>query len=464
MTTIRELADAVRGRRVGAHELVAESLRRIEALDPAIGAVVALRAEEALDEAIGLDAHLAGGGDAGPLAGLPLLVKDITDVAGMRTTHGSLLYADAPAATTDALVVARLRAAGAIVVGKTNTPEFATAGYTTNLVFGATRNPWNLERDPGGSSGGSAAALAAGLAPIATATDTGGSVRIPASYCGLVGLKPTTGAIPRDPAGRWADWIDLSTDGPLGATVDDVRVLLAVLAGRAEIAPAPLVPARVVVLERWVSRGPLPPEDAGLFADAVAALAGVLGRELERADAAELFGDANIEAVWALLAGPELLDMLGGREASADRAELLYPGTAAFAAWGAEVGIDAYLAARRRRAAITDVVRGVLGSDGVVVSPTMCADAMPAGGPDRPGDDVDLGLYDNLEVQNLTGFPAISLPAGVHASGVPFGLQVTGPPNREDLLIAVAEAWEAARPWPPTAPGYEPFALEISGS
>ena len=202
-----------------------------------------------------------------------------------------------------------------------------------------------------------------------------------------------------------------------------------------------------------------------MFEDAVAALAGVLGRELERADAAELFGDANIEAVWALLAGPELLDMLGGREASADRAELLYPGTAAFAAWGAEVGIDAYLAARRRRAAITDVVRGVLGSDGVVVSPTMCADAMPAGGPDRPGDDVDLGLYDNLEVQNLTGFPAILAPGRRARERRP--LRVAGDrvqPNREDLLIAVAEAWEAARPWPPTAPGYEPFALEICGS
>lgn len=458
MTPIAELADAVRARRIGAHELVAEALRRIEALDPDLNAVVALRAEDALEEAVGLDAHLAEGGTAGRLAGLPLLVKDLTDVAGLRTTYGSERHAEAPPATADALVVARLRAAGAIVVGKTNTPEFATAGYTTNLVFGPTRNPWNLERDPGGSSGGSAAAVAAGMAPIATATDTGGSVRIPAAYCGLVGLKPTTGSIPRDPAGRWADWIDLTTDGPLGTTVDDVRVLLGVLSGADPLPAAPLVPSRIVVLERWVPRGPLPTEVAGLFADAVAALADVLGRDPEPADPTELFDGANMEAVWALLAGPELLDMLGGRTAVAEEADRLHPGTAAFAAWGAEVGIDAYLAARRRRAAISDVVRDVLGSDVVVVTPTMCADAMPAGGPDRSGDDVELGLYDNLEVQNLTGIPAITLPAGVHTSGVPFGLQVTAASMREDLLLAVARAWEAARAWPSTAPGYEPFA------
>jgi Asp-tRNA(Asn)/Glu-tRNA(Gln) amidotransferase A subunit family amidase len=155
MPTLRELAADVSARRVGAHELASESLRRIEELDPGLGAVVAIRAEEALDDAKGLDATLAGGGHAGPLAGLPLLVKDMTDVAGMRTTFGSLVFADAPPAVDDALVVARLRRAGAIVVGKTNMPEFAAEGFTSNLLFGPTRNPWNPERTPGGSSGGS---------------------------------------------------------------------------------------------------------------------------------------------------------------------------------------------------------------------------------------------------------------------------------------------------------------------
>lgn len=458
MTTIRELADAVRARRVGARELVAESLRRIEALDPDIGAVVALRAEEALDEAIGLDAHLAAGGDAGALAGLPLLVKDITDVAGMRTTHGSLLFADAPAATTDAHVVARFRAAGAIVVGKANVPEFACAGYTANLVFGSTRNPWNLERTPGGSSGGSAAALAAGMVSIATATDTGGSIRIPAAYSGLIGLKPTNGTIPRDPTARAMDWIDMTTDGPLGHTVDDVRLQLAVLAGARPIdMSAP--PSRIFVLDRWVPRMALPAEDAALFEEAVAGLAAETGIGPERPPVSELFHGADLDVDWSLIAAPELVGILGGRLAFEGVAERLDPGTAAFAAWGADIGIDAYLAARRRRAALTDALAGLLGDDGVVVSPTMCADAPPAAGPEPPGADVDVGLYDNTVAQNLTGFPAISLPAGVHASGVPFGLQVTAPPSREDLLLSVAETWERARPWPQAAPGYAPFAL-----
>ena len=190
--------------------------------------MVALRSEEALSEARTLDEQLAAGAEAGPLTGLPLLVKDMTDVAGMRTTFGSRVFGAAPAATTDAVVVARLRAAGAIVVGKTNLPEFAAEGFTSNLVFGTTRNPWNPERTCGGSSGGSAVALAAGMAAIATATDGGGSVRIPAAYCGLVGLKPTNGVIGRDPI---PDWIDLSTDGPFSIYADDLAALLDVLRG-----------------------------------------------------------------------------------------------------------------------------------------------------------------------------------------------------------------------------------------
>ena len=158
---LRELADAVRTRRVSAHELVERSLRRISRLDRQLNAVVALR-DVALDEALAIDALVAAGEDPGPLAGLPVLVKDLEDVTGLRTTRGSALFADAGPATRDALTPARLRAAGAIVVGKTNLPEFATEGYSANLLFGATRNPWGLDWSPGGSSGGSGAALAAG--------------------------------------------------------------------------------------------------------------------------------------------------------------------------------------------------------------------------------------------------------------------------------------------------------------
>ncbi|HEX6400668.1 MAG TPA: amidase, partial [Actinomycetota bacterium] len=212
---LEELAGAVRGRVVSAEELVRTSLERIDRLNEPLGAVIAVR-EQALEEARALDERIAGGDDPGRLAGVPLLVKDMEDVAGMPTTYGSRVFADAPAAARDGLIPRRLRAAGAIVVGKTNQPEFAFAGYTDNLLYGPTRNPWNLEASPGGSSGGSAAAMAAGLAPIATATDGGGSIRIPAGWSGLVGLKPTNGVIGRQPI---PEWIDLSTFGPLGLSV-----------------------------------------------------------------------------------------------------------------------------------------------------------------------------------------------------------------------------------------------------
>ena len=182
------LAKAVRDGDLDPVDLVDESLRRIEASADVLNSVVAVRVDEARVEARQSSRH-------GALAGLPLLVKDVARCAGMRTTFGSALFADAPVDDVDDVVVARLRAAGAIVVGRTNSPAFGHAGFTANGLYGATTNPWNAERSPGGSSGGSAAALIAALAPLATTSDGGGSVRIPASCCGLVGYKTTMGAI-----------------------------------------------------------------------------------------------------------------------------------------------------------------------------------------------------------------------------------------------------------------------------
>ncbi|HET9248598.1 MAG TPA: amidase, partial [Actinomycetota bacterium] len=220
-----ELASAVRGRRVSAEELVRTSLERIERLNPTIGAVISVR-ERSVDEARALDARVLAGEDAGPLAGVPLLVKDMEPVEGVPTTHGSLVYADAPPADADGLIPRRLKAAGAIVVGKTNQPEFAFAGYTDNLLYGPTRNPWNLEASPGGSSGGSGAAMAAGMAPIATATDGGGSIRIPAAFCGLVGLKPQRGRVPMEPHDHWNN---LSAAGCVTRRVADTALYLDVV-------------------------------------------------------------------------------------------------------------------------------------------------------------------------------------------------------------------------------------------
>src|SRR5204862_3570904 len=202
---------------------VEEALDRIEKANPDLNAVVALRAEEALAEA---DAHPR----TGSLAGLPLLVKALARTVGLPPTFGSHLYADAPLDTVDDVFVTRLKAAGAIVIGKSNTPAFGHTAVTDNQVFGPTRNPWNTDRSPGGSSGGSAAALAAGLVPLATSSDGGGSVRIPAALCGLVGWKPTSGVVGRNVLPRW---IEFSTIGAMGHSVADVVLEASVIQGAA---------------------------------------------------------------------------------------------------------------------------------------------------------------------------------------------------------------------------------------
>ena len=188
---LQELTGMVRTRTVSARELVERALTRVERHNGALNAVVALRAEEALAEADAVDAAIARGERLGPLAGVPLLAKEVHDVRGMPTTQASLVFADAAPATRDCLHIARLRHAGTIVVGKTNIPEFCFEGFTANLLYGVTRNPWAPDLSPGGSSGGSAAAMAAGMVPVATAGDGGGSIRIPAAFCGLAGIKPT---------------------------------------------------------------------------------------------------------------------------------------------------------------------------------------------------------------------------------------------------------------------------------
>jgi Asp-tRNA(Asn)/Glu-tRNA(Gln) amidotransferase A subunit family amidase len=454
----------VRTRRVSSRQLVERSLERISRLDGQLNAVVALRAELALDEARALDARVAAGDDPGPLAGIPVLVKDLEDVAGLRTTQGSALFAGDPPATRDGLTPSRLRAAGAIVVGKTNLPEFATEGYSANLVFGATRNPWGLQWSPGGSSGGSGAALAAGLAPIATATDGGGSVRIPAALCGLAGLKPTNGVIARRPI---PDWIDYSTDGPLATTAADLRLLLAVQSGPAPGDPTalpfapprgPARPGRLYAAPRFAPWGPLPGVVESAFAEAVAAFADLTGLPAEPLDPERIFTRGNPDTDWFIVAAAAHVSSLGRGvvERNLDR---MHPGARWFLEEGLRVTLDGYLAARRRRFGYVQQLDEMLNEDGVVLSPTVASPGWLAEGRLTTSDQVGAlpGEVYNTSVQNTTGHPALSLPAGRLPNGLPFGLQVTGPRFRDDLLLDLAESWEQARPWPRAAEGYEPF-------
>lgn len=224
-STLVGLAADVAAKRVSSRDLVQGALDRIAEVDGKVNAFVALDPEGALAAAGALDDRIARGEDVGPLAGIPIGVKDLEDAAGLPTSQGSRVFAGRPPVTDDSPFVARLRAAGCVVVGKTNTPEMGWKGDTTNPQWGATANPWDLTRSAGGSSGGSAAALAAGMVPLCTGSDGGGSIRIPASVCGLSALKPSLGRIPTGDATPPA-WADLSTRGPMARSIRDVAYAL----------------------------------------------------------------------------------------------------------------------------------------------------------------------------------------------------------------------------------------------
>ena len=455
---LAELGSGVREGSVSAVELVELAYDRIDKLDGELNAVVALRdRDRAIAEARSID-------PAGPLAGLPLLVKDNHDVAGMRTTYASTLFADAPPAERDALVVERLRAAGAIVVGKSNLPEMAFAGFTDSDLFGQARNPWDPAWSPGGSSGGAGAALAAAMVPLATATDGGGSVRIPAAFCGLAGLKPTNGLVGRRPI---HSWMDLSTDGPMATSVDDCALLLEVMRGGtagdvasiAEWTSRPAMPSRAIASPRTWDFGPLPPDVDARYRAALASIERDLGLPVEEVEPAALFGGLGDPGDdWFVLTGVEELTWIG-RARVEQHLERLSPPFRFAMESALGVSVDRYVEARRNRFAYAERMDALLGPDAVFVCPTMGVDGFSAAGDVPATGEPGGGEAYNVSEANLTGHPALSLPAGVCANGIPFGLQVTGPRWRDDLVLEFGRAWERANPGPPTAPGYEPFGV-----
>ncbi|MGI8493325.1 MAG: amidase [Acidimicrobiales bacterium] len=448
---LAELAAAVRRGEIDPVDLVAESLRRIDASHQDLNAVVGRRDDEALEEA----RHSPR---SGALAGLPLLVKDMARCKGMVTTMGSALFAKAAPDVVDDVVVARLRAAGAIVVGRTNTPAFGHAAFTTNTLFGPTRNPWNRERSPGGSSGGSAAALAAGLVPLATASDGGGSVRIPASACGLVGYKPTMGAIGRNVLPRW---IHFSTQGVAGTSVADVVTEASVTLGpargdflslpRAGIQLDPVRPSGVLACRSF--RGGLDPAIEASFEEALDVLART-GLAVERVQAPS---DSSVAMSWFEMSSAELAQSLDGDR---QRWGEMEASLRVLLDFGAQVSAGAYIAAQRRRHEIAARFDDLLGSDRVLVVPTLNVASWPPEGPlptaaGSVSDDPFVAV--NTNDLNFTGHPAVSVPLGRDEAGVPFGLQIVAPRFGDGLALGLAEVVHRQRPWPLVAPGYRAF-------
>ena len=457
-----EIAAAVRGRDVSPVEVMDATLARIERVNPRLNAFVALRAEAAREEARALEGRIARGEDPGPLAGVPFGVKDLEDLAGLPTTHGSVPFRH-HAAGRDSTQVARLRQAGAIAVGKTNTPEFGYTAFTKNRVFGVTRNPWNLSRTPGGSSGGSAAAVAGGLVPLATASDGGGSVRIPAAYVGAFGLKPTFGRVPRGPF-EFLDWIDTVVYGPLTRCVRDAALFLDAVAGQSPDDPDSLPkPARAYVdgiddLPTGLRIAYSPTigyarvaSDVRREVDAgVRALERTLGREIDLVP--DRLTDAGI--AWAMLNAVELQARLAPvieRHRDEWGRGFIQGVDAGASITAAQIGVH-----QAERLRLVQDVASVFARYDLLLTPTMPTVAFGAAGPLPSGVDGERFASPLHAVAftypfNLTGHPACTVRAGFGDDGLPVGLQMVAERGREDLLLQVARAWERVRPfdeWP----------------
>ncbi|MGH7308787.1 MAG: amidase [Candidatus Rokuibacteriota bacterium] len=455
-----ELAELIRRRALSPVEITRSVLERIEHLNKPIGAFVLVHAERALRDARQAEQVVMAGQPLGPLHGVPVSIKDNLWTAGDRTSFGSRLLAEF-VAPEDAPSVARLRAAGAIVIGRTNLPEFAWRGSTDNPLFGESRNPWDLTRTPGGSTGGGAAAVAAGLGPLALGSDGAGSIRIPASFCGLVGLKPTFGRVPMYPAAGGNELV--AHVGPLTRVVRDAALMMN-------------------VISRYDSRDPfaLPDDGVDYLTACDEPLGGARGRSAIRVAWSANLGFAPVEpetqeiaaaAARALTdaglvveeASPDLGDpssiletLYGGAQAGAHAARppeqkaQMDPALVAYAEASAGLTVADYLQAVVARQKLVDALRRFFERYDLLLTPTLGLPAFPLGlvGPREVAGRAVVHLGWTLCYPfNYSGQPAVSVPAGWTASGLPVGLQIVGRRLEDALVLRAAATLETLRPW-----------------
>lgn len=393
ISTISELAPRLRSRQISPVELTRECLERIDKLNPALNAFITVTAESALVEARAAEAEIARGQWRGPLHGIPIGLKDLIDTAGVRTTSGSKLHATRVPGE-DAEVVRRLRSAGAVILGKNNLHEFAYGGSSLISHFGEIHNPWDRGRITGGSSGGSAAAVVAGMGYAAIGTDTAGSIREPAALCGCVGLKATYGRVPS----RGVIPLSASLDhvGPLARSVADVAIVLHAIAGF----------------------------DA----------ADITTAEVPVADYLSGMKESPARLRVGVPKNPELYD----------------PETVRRIRSGENVSVVEYIERRRELEAERRAIRSIFADVDVLVTPTTPVPA-PAIAELKASSDAlrpaELRLLRNTRPFNVWGLPAISVPCGFTQSGLPIGLQIAGPPWREDMVLQLAYAYEQATAW-----------------
>jgi aspartyl-tRNA(Asn)/glutamyl-tRNA(Gln) amidotransferase subunit A len=448
-----DLTAAIRTKRVSPVEVLNAVLARIEQLNPKLNAYCLVTADAARQEAQAAEQAVMRGETLGPLHGVPVSIKDLVMTRGVRTMRGSKLYAhDVP--TDDAPVVERLKAAGAIILGKTTTPEFGFKGVTDSPVTGMTRNPWHLDRTPGGSSGGAGAAVATGMGPLAVGTDGGGSIRIPSSFCGIYGLKPHVGRVPVYPASATGD---LSHAGPMTRTVRDAALMLNVIAGaddRDRFSLPTSHPDYLKAAEGDIRRlriawsadlgfAVVDPQVRQITGEAVKAFS-ELGCHVEEThpnfdNPGELFQHFFYVNIGAMLQEyPKYEDQIDP-QLLANIHEVK-----------AVSGQD-YARSILRRSAIFDKIRRLFASYELLLCPTVAVPPFGLGleGPTQiAGRTVDRRAWLALTpLFNLTGQPAATVPCGFSSDGLPIGLQIVGRRFDEATVLHASAAFEAIRPW-----------------
>ena len=454
--TAIEIATAVRAGERTAVEVLDACLTAVAAGNDALNAFVHVDERLARASAEAVDAAVARGDDPGPFAGVPFGVKDLDDCAGMPTSHGSLIYKDRGPVAADSIHVARLRAAGGVPIGKTAAPEFGTLSFTKTKAWGITRNPWDTSRTPGGSSGGSAAAVAAGIVPVATASDGGGSTRIPAGFSGLVGLKPSHGRIPHPGPGV----AQTAVHGLLTTTVADSARHLDITAGPHDDDRLSLPPSDGLRYEELIESLPVAgcrarwsvdlgfvehvdPDVRRIAEAAASALGAAAGLELDDEDvvltdpvrtwlsggAMDLWFSID-EDMW-----PDIADDLTRYSRDSLEGSKDYP-------------ISKFARAIRRREQLTLDAARVFREVDVLLTPTTAVPAFAAEGP-PPGGAMATPF---TMLANLCWNPSISVPAGLTGDGLPVGLQITVPRHRDDLALRLARIFEQTNPWPRVAP------------
>ena len=456
------IAREVSQRKVSAREVVEATLARVDAVNPTLNAICTLN-DAALDEADAVDRRLAARATPRPLEGVPVVVKDNIFTRGIRTTFGSkILEHDVP--EEDSICVERLRAAGAIVLGKSNTPEFAHDVNTTNPVFGTTRNPWDVNRTAGGSSGGTASAVAGRLAPAGLGTDLGGSIRIPCSFNGLAGIRSAPGRVAFYPTEFGWDTLVAHVQGPMARTVEDVGLLLDVLAGpddrdpmslpaqgldftgaaRGPAEPADLAGTRLALSIDLGGLVPVEPETEALVRGAARDLA-ALGCEVT-----ETFFDNSSLA--EIIFGTRGFGMIARYTERYERhRDVMTPPLINQIEAAQEVDVHAVARAERLRTDYWQRVRALLERHDFIITPAVGAPAFRLDQPlpDEVGGHKVERYYDiflTAYTFSVTGLPAMSIPCGFTSDGLPVGLQVVGPRLREDLLLRFAARFAAAHP------------------